>query len=157
MRHRSVILLLIFVLFLIASCQGEQPDEAQVMDAEGTSHDAPPKTTSAEFVPYDTPPRPEGGFAELQRRVAYPEVARKAGIQGKVLVQVKIDENGDVVEHQILESLGNNGCDEAALNAVKSVKWVPAKQGDDPVAVWVAIPIVFKLNGGRGESHGKVK
>ncbi|MEE4311504.1 MAG: energy transducer TonB [candidate division KSB1 bacterium] len=157
MKQQSAILLIVCVVFLIASCQGEQANEARMMEVDGSSQNVPPKETSEAFVPYDTPPQPEGGFAELQRRVAYPEIARKAGIEGKVLLQVKIDESGDVVDHKIVESLGNNGCDEAALNAVRSVKWVPAKQGDKSIAVWVAIPIVFKLDGGQGKTHGKMK
>ena len=56
-----------------------------------------------------------------------------------------IDENGRVVDTKILKSLGNNGCDEAAVAAIKSVKWKPAKQRDKPVKVWVGIPVVFML------------
>jgi protein TonB len=97
------------------------------------------------FVPYDEPPAPMGGFAAIQRNLVYPEIARKAGVEGKVVVHVQISEKGDVVNTKILQSLGNNGCDEAAIAAIKSVKWKPAMQRDRPVKVWVAIPVVFKL------------
>ena len=97
------------------------------------------------FVPYDEPPQPIGGFAAIQRNLVYPEIARKAGVEGKVTVHVQIDEKGKVVNTKILKSLGNNGCDEAAVDAIKSVRWKPAMQRDRPVKVWVAIPVVFKL------------
>jgi protein TonB len=97
------------------------------------------------FVPYDDPPNPVGGFAAIQRNLKYPEIARKAGVEGKVVVHVQISEKGAVVNTKILQSLGNNGCDEAAVDAIKSVKWKPAMQRDRPVKVWVAIPVVFKL------------
>lgn len=97
------------------------------------------------FVPYDDPPQPIGGFASIQRNLKYPEIARKAGVEGRVMVHVQIDENGKVVNTRILQSLGNNGCDEAAVAAIKSVRWKPAKQRDRAVKVWVAIPVVFKL------------
>ncbi|MBD3288749.1 TonB family protein [candidate division KSB1 bacterium] len=97
------------------------------------------------FVPYDEPPQPIGGFAAIQRNLKYPEIARKAGVEGRVMVHVQIDEQGNVVNTKILVSLGNNGCDEAAIEAIKSVNWKPAMQRDRPVKVWVAIPVVFKL------------
>ena len=97
------------------------------------------------FVAYDEPPEPIGGFAAIQEKLVYPEIARKAGVEGRVYVNVLIDEKGNVVATKILKSLGNNGCDEAAIAAIKAVKWKPAKQRDKPVKVWVGIPVVFKL------------
>ena len=97
------------------------------------------------FVAYDEPPAPIGGFAAIQKKLVYPEIARKAGVEGRVYVNVLIDEKGNVVNTKILKSLGNNGCDEAAVAAIKAVKWKPAKQRDKPVKVWVGIPVVFKL------------
>ncbi len=97
------------------------------------------------FVPYDEAPFPIGGFAAIQKNLDYPEIARKAGVEGRVMVHVQIDESGNVVNTKILQSLGNNGCDEAAVAAIKSVKWKPAQQRDRPVKVWVAIPVVFRL------------
>ncbi len=97
------------------------------------------------FVAYDEPPNPIGGFAAIQKNLQYPEIARKAGVEGRVVVNVLIDEKGNVVDTKILKSLGNNGCDEAAIAAIKSVKWKPAKQRDKPVKVRVGIPVVFML------------
>jgi len=97
------------------------------------------------FVPYDDPPEPVGGFAAIQSKLVYPEIARKAGIEGTVTVQAKISARGEVVDTRILVPLGNSGCNEAAIAAIKSVKWRPAKQRDKPIAVWVSIPVRFKL------------
>ena len=107
----------------------------------------PPATDDKEitFVEYDTPPMPVGGFAEIQKNLDYPEASRKAGTEGKVLVYVHISETGEVLKAKVQESV-NPECDKAAVKAIKSVKWEPAKKGDDPVAVWVAIPISFKLH-----------
>lgn len=101
--------------------------------------------TATIFVPYDEPPTPIGGFAAIQRNLKYPEIARKAGVEGKVLVHVRVNKKGNVISTKILQSLGNNGCDEAAVEAIKKVKWKPAYQRDKPVTVWIAIPVVFKL------------
>ncbi|MBN2414066.1 TonB family protein [candidate division KSB1 bacterium] len=97
------------------------------------------------FTAYDEAPKPVDGFAAVQKNLVYPEIARKAGIEGRVVVNIHIDENGNVTETEIMQSLGDNGCDESAINALKSVKWEPAKQDGKPVSVWIGIPVVFKL------------
>ncbi|MBN1779530.1 energy transducer TonB [bacterium] len=97
------------------------------------------------FVPYDEPPEPVGGFLAIQKKLIYPEIARKAGVEGRVTVQAQIDVDGSVVRTKVVQSLGPNGCDEAAENAIRAVKWKPAKQRDRPVKVWIAVPVDFKL------------
>ena len=97
------------------------------------------------FVAFDEPPQPIGGFSAIQRNLKYPEIARKAGVEGRVLVHVRVSKKGEVINAKILQSLGNNGCDEAAIAAIKKIKWKPAYQRDKPVTVWVAIPVIFKL------------
>jgi len=97
------------------------------------------------FVPYDEPPAPIGGFVAIQKRLVYPEIARKAGVEGRVLVYAQIDEKGNVVRTKVMKSLGPNGCDEAAVSAIGAVKWKPAMQRDRPVKVWVMVPVDFKL------------
>jgi TonB family protein len=103
------------------------------------------KDQQAVSVAYDQPPSPVGGFAALVSGVVYPESAQKAGIQGKVLVNALIDEKGNVAETKILKSTGAAGCDEAAIAAIRAVKWNPARRGEKAVAAWVTIPIEFKL------------
>ena len=97
------------------------------------------------FVPYDEPPAPIGGFGAIQKALVYPEIARKAGIEGRVIVQVQVSEKGQVIATKIIKSLGHSGCDEAAVEAIKGVRWKPALQRDKPVKVWVAIPVIFRL------------
>ena len=100
------------------------------------------------FVPYDSAPEPIGGQAAMQKNLKYPEIARRAGVEGTVIIQVLIDIKGNVKETRIARSLGNNGCDEAAVEAIKKTKWKPALQRDKPVKVWVSIPVIFKLKEG---------
>lgn len=61
------------------------------------------------------------------------------------MIWVNIDEHGDVKRMQLMKSLGHSGCDEAAMNAIESVKWKPAIDEDKPVSVWVAVPVDFRL------------
>jgi protein TonB len=101
------------------------------------------------FVAYDKPPEPVGGFAAIQKNLRYPTIARKAGIEGIVIVEAVIDEQGHVIQTNIAKSLGESGCDEAAINAVKSVSWKPASRDGVPVKVMISIPVKFQLNAKR--------
>jgi protein TonB len=137
----------------IESESEDMPDDVTIDDTEIDFDELPPPPpppaaedeAASFFVPYDDPPDPIGGFAAIQSKLVYPEIARKAGIEGTVTVQAKISELGEVIATRILVPLGNSGCNEAAVTAIKAVKWKPAKQRDKPVAVWVSIPVRFKL------------
>ena len=111
---------------------------------------SPPKMEeeekSAPFIVFDEYPQPIGGFAAIQNHLKYPEMARRAGIEGRVVIQVLIDEKGHIISTTIIKSLGNNGCDQAAIDAIMAVKWKPAMQRDKPVKVSVAIPVIFTLH-----------
>lgn len=96
------------------------------------------------FVAVEEMPEPVGGMKSIQEKILYPEIAKRAGIEGKVYVLAFIDENGNVVSAKILKGIGA-GCDEAALNAVKETKFTPGKQRGKPVKTQVSIPIMFKL------------
>jgi protein TonB len=98
------------------------------------------------FIPYDEPPTPIGGYAVIKKYLVYPELARKAGVEGTVIVGVLVDEKGNTVKTQVLKSSGVNiGFEKAAREALLPVKWKPAKQRDRAVKVWVSIPIRFSL------------
>jgi protein TonB len=98
------------------------------------------------FIPYDEPPKPIGGYEAIKKNLKYPEIARKAGVQGMVVVGVLIDEHGNSVKTQVLKDSGfKMGFEESAQAAVMAVKWKPARQRDRAVKVWVSIPVRFSL------------
>ncbi|MFC1568795.1 TonB family protein [bacterium] len=105
----------------------------------------PAPNEEIEFVPYDTPPQPIGGFTAIQKNLVYPENERKVGIEGRVIVFIQIDESGNVIKAKIEQSV-NEACDQAAINALKSVKWKPAMQRNRPLVVWIAVPMEFRLD-----------
>ncbi len=121
--------------------------EANALDLSDIPPPPPPPEDDGDmvFVAFDEPPTPKGGFRSIQKALKYPEIARKAGIEGRVTVHVLVSEKGIVIKTKILQSLGHTGCDQAAVNAIKKVKWNPAMQRDKPVRVWVAIPVIFRL------------
>jgi protein TonB len=100
------------------------------------------------FVAYDSPPEPVGGYASLQKNLKYPELARLSGMEGKVIVGVLIDTEGNSVKTTILKDSGGRvGFEKAAQEAVMKLKWIPAKQRDKPVKVWASVSVTFQLAG----------
>ncbi len=93
-----------------------------------------------QFVPVEKEPYVDIKY--LQSKVVYPEVARRANIQGKVLLRVLIGKNG-VPKKWIVESTDSDLLNEASINAVKSVVFTPAIQNNYPIDCWVSLPIVF--------------
>ena len=75
---------------------------------------------------------------------AYADRAREAGIQGKVRVELTVDESGAVVSARVLESLGY-GLDEAALEAAKSWRFEPATRCGKTTATTFVVGIRFTL------------
>lgn len=96
------------------------------------------------FVAVEEMPEPIGGIGEIQKKIVYPEIAKRAGVEGKVYVLAFVNESGIVTDAKIIKGIGA-GCDEAALEAVKKTKFKPGKQRGKAVRVQVSIPVVFKL------------
>lgn len=128
------------------------PEDATMEETDINFDEVPPPPPpppvdddQIQFIPYDEAPEPIGGFAAIQKNLKYPEIARKAGIEGTVIIYAKISTKGKVINTKVVKPLGNSGCNEAAINAIKKVKWKPAMQRDKPVTVWVSVPVKFKL------------
>ena len=96
------------------------------------------------FVAVEEMPEPLGGLKSIQEKIVYPEIAKRAGVEGKVFVKAFVDETGIVTSAEIVKGIGA-GCDEAAIDAVLQTKFSPGKQRGRPIKVQVTIPIVFKL------------
>lgn len=95
------------------------------------------------FVAVEEMPEPIGGIAAIQSKIVYPEIAKRAGIEGRVFVLAYVDETGKVTNAEITKGIGS-GCDEAARDAVMNTKFKPGVQRGKPVKVKITIPIVFK-------------
>ena len=96
------------------------------------------------FVVVEQMPELIGGIAALQKEIRYPEMARQAGVNGRVFVQFIVDEMGNVSNPVVLRGIGG-GCDEEALRVIKKAKFKPGMQRGKAVKVRYVIPIVFKL------------
>jgi protein TonB len=82
--------------------------------------------------------------AILKQRPVYTEAARKEHIQGVVILQLVIDESGEVTEVEVLKGLAY-GLTENAIEAVKQWRFEPARHDGKPVSVLYNITVNFRL------------
>jgi len=81
----------------------------------------------------------------VAQKIQYPEIAKRAGVEGKIFVSFVVSTSGSVSDVQVLKGIGA-GCDEEAVRVIRSMpKWNPGKQNGRPVNVKVSVPIIFKL------------
>jgi protein TonB len=78
---------------------------------------------------------------------AYPMLSRRQGETGKVLLLVQVSAHGTAAQVEIKQGSGFPRLDQAALNAVRQWRFVPARRGDAAVAASVVVPITFRLDG----------
>ena len=69
-------------------------------------------------------PEPIGGINSIQEKIQYPEIAKRAGIEGKVFILAYIDENGNVAHTKIIKGIGA-GCDEMAQMQLSKLSLIP--------------------------------
>ncbi len=109
----------------------------------------PPKQDEVEaepeiFVIVEQSPELIGGLSELQKKIKYPEIAKKAGVEGRVFLQFVVDEKGNVHDPIVTRGIGA-GCDEEAIRAILTAKFKPGKQRGKAVKVKMSLPITFRL------------
>lgn len=145
--------LMVLTVGLVACAESAFSPNAIDVESSVTEVPAPPAPISPRmaegeeevFIVVETMPEPVGGMRAIYERVTYPELAKNAGIEGRVVVQFIVDENGDVIDPRVIRGIGG-GCDEAAIEAVRGVKFTPGVQRGRNVAVQFQLPIVFRLS-----------
>ncbi len=102
------------------------------------------------FYPYQEMPEFIGGvealYKFLEKNVHYPKAARKAKIEGKVIVRFVVDVDGSVTDIKV-KKRGNPYLDEEAIRVLSlSPKWKPGTIEGRLVKVFYSIPIKFLLH-----------
>lgn len=90
-----------------------------------------------------------GGIANFHkfigRKLNYPSQARRAGIEGKVILEFIIVETGEVTDVEVVRGIGF-GCDEEAIRVLEaSPKWNPGKQQGKAVKVKSTLAVMFEV------------
>lgn len=76
--------------------------------------------------------------------IGYPEAAQKQGIEGKVIVEVLVSQEGRYVKHRISSS-SNQLFTDAVNKRVKYLRFSPGKKDNAPVKAWTKVPFRFQL------------
>jgi len=94
----------------------------------------------ADFVPVEKQPVPV-----KQVNPDYPEIARRASVEGTVWVKILVDKEGKAKKAVVMKSDAEI-FNEPAIKAALQWVFTPAMMNNGPVAVWAAVPFRFKLN-----------
>jgi len=154
---------------LTAIAESESADATMPLPRHVVRHDGPSQdfsgppgssqtgarlgTAAAALQPPETPGGAVRRPAELrggyQVRPPYPAAARQRGIQGMTLLRVHVETDGRVGDVAVQQSAGHAELDRAASDAVRQWRFEPAHNDAGPIAMWVLIPVEFRLTDGR--------
>ena len=106
------------------------------------------------------PEYPDGGMAGLMKyfkeNIRYPEAAKKAGTQGRVIVQFVVNKDGSISDAKPLRSV-DPALDAEAIRLVNAMpKWKPGMQRGEAVTVKYTVPVKFSLDDA-ADAHQSVK
>jgi TonB family protein len=101
-----------------------------------------PDPSPDETISVNKPPFAENSM--IMSKLQYPELAKKAGLEGKVVLRVLVRRNGSVKKY-IVENTDSDLFNKSAGDAVMKTQFLPALQNGKPVACWLSVPISFKL------------
>jgi len=132
----------------ITNTDGDSPDITPSghgkTGTEVIEHIAEPPAKPVVFV--EQMPQFNGSMEKyIGSHLRYPDAARETGIDGRVIVQFVVNEDGSVSDAKVVRGIGG-GCDEEALRMVGAMpKWKPGKQNGKAVKVLFTLPIKFLL------------
>ena len=91
----------------------------------------------------------EGGDAALMKyltdSVKYPELTKKHGVQGRVVIGFIVEKDGSLTDVKVLRAV-DRALDAEALRVVKGMpKWIPGSQNGQHVRVKYNVPVPFRL------------
>jgi len=111
-----------------------RPDDPQVTDP--TAIPSP-----GTFIPHSSPPS-----CSYRPMADYPQIARQAGVEGRVTLQVFVDAQGNPERVVVVQSSGLDSMDSSAVASATQTRWAPARRADgQPVGVWTSMVYDFVL------------
>lgn len=145
LRYFSALTLLAVVI-LAAACSNAPQDLAP--QSGGLEEPTTGQQDKALKVAEQMPTFPGGQeelIAYLMNNIEYPEAAKSAGVNGRVLVQFVVNTDGSIGDVDVIKGIGN-GCDEEARRVVAAMpSWSPGVQDGKAVRVQYTLPIQFAL------------
>lgn len=81
----------------------------------------------------------------VNSQIVYPEAAKNAGTEGRVLLKFKVAKDGTVQNIKVVKSVDPELDAEAVRVVAASPVWTPGVQNGEPVAVSYTFPVIYKL------------
>ena len=94
------------------------------------------------FVSENIEAWPIGGISQLQKNVIYPTLAKENRLQGRVIIGVLINEQGNAIDLKFYKTLSEE-YDKASTDAIKRTKFVAPKRKGRACKMWVTVPILY--------------
>ncbi|MFB6279557.1 MAG: TonB family protein, partial [Salinibacter sp.] len=141
---------LALTLGVVACSDSVAPSTSTETTAATESSSATTTDDEEVYMVVDNQPELVGGMEALQNAVSYPEMAKEAGVEGRVIVQFVVDENGTVTDPTITRG-AHKLLNEAALEAVKEQTFKPGKLEGQSVPVQMSLPVTFRLDNGSND------
>ena len=151
MRKINLTILMILVFISVSGAQSRDSIKLKqpFIDVQPKGLDLRKETDESQsnsyYVSIEQMPVPIGGTEGIQERIKYPIKAIQKKVEGKVYILTYVNEFGDVEKAEVIKGIGE-GCDEAALTAVKETKFIPGMHNGKNVKVQISVPIIFKIN-----------
>ncbi len=132
----------------VASEDDDFPEELTIAESEINFDEPLAQIIAPPQLEEDEPPVPFHALSEKPVPIhtvnpEYPELAKKAGIAGLVVVKVLIGTDGNVEDVEVVKS--HPMLDAEAIKAARQFKFKPGKQRDRAVRVWMSIPFTFRF------------
>ena len=134
-----------------------EPDPEPQPQKESESRPEPPKPEKRPSQPERERARPDPGADSYRPPRSdtaylrnppprYPLLARRRGLEGRVVLKVRVSAKGDPLSVKVAESSGHSVLDRRARQAVREWEFEPARRGGRPVAGTVKVPVRFTLS-----------
>jgi len=130
----------------VVACSDSVAPSASTDDPATTESSSASTEDGEVFMVVEDQPELVGGMSALQESISYPETAKEAGIQGRVIVQFIVDEDGNVTNPKVIRGV-HKVLDQAALDAVKAQEFKPGQQRGEAVKVQMSLPVTYQLPG----------
>jgi len=85
----------------------------------------------------------------------YPVRLWRDGVEGEVLLRIHVTALGTVDSVELAQSSGHAELDSIALHGARQLRYDPASEGEQPVAVWATLPVRFTRTSETGTTEAR--
>ena len=132
------------LVFGVAACSDSLTNPSAEETASSSSSAQTQSSGDGPYVVVEDQPELIGGMSALQEAMSYPEMAREAGLEGRVIVQFVVGTDGTVQNPTVTRGV-HKLLNEEALRAVQQLNFEPGRQRGEPVRVRMSLPVTFQL------------